>query len=114
MILDWQGLFYGIKKAVTIVTTFFAFYSWEIAPVGQVPAHVPQSTQVPASITYWLSPWEIAPTGHSGSHEPQLTQESEITYAILNSLLKIIIIIRSSAIDDLEVHSNTKIQALQV
>lgn len=27
-------------------------YSWEIAPVGHVPAQVPQSTQVFASITY--------------------------------------------------------------
>lgn len=63
-------------------------YSSLIAPVGQTPAHVPQLTQAPASITNWLSPWLIAPTGHSGSHVPQLTQESEITYAIINSLLK--------------------------
>ena len=60
-------------------------YSSAIAPVWQAPAQVPQLTQEPASITYWLSPWEIAPTGHSGSQVPQLTQESEITYAILVS-----------------------------
>ena len=87
------------EKAVTTVTAFYLFmytksdYSSLIAPVGQTPAHVPQLTQEPASITNWLSPWEIAPTGHSGSHVPQLTQESEITNAILNSLLKIMIII---------------------
>ena len=31
-------------------------YSCSIAPVGQAPAQVPQSTQALASISYWLSP----------------------------------------------------------
>ena len=60
---------------------------WPIAPTGQAPAHVPQSTHASASITYCPSPAAIAPTGHSPSHVPQLTQASEITYAIILFLL---------------------------
>ena len=60
---------------------------WEIAPVGQTPAQVPQSMQVSAAMLYCESPWEIAPTGHSGSQVPQLTHESLITYAIITPLL---------------------------
>lgn len=62
---------------------------WEIAPVGQTPAQVPQSMHFPASMLYCESPWEIAPTGHSGSQVPQLTHESLITYAIITPLLSI-------------------------
>lgn len=58
-----------------------------IAPVGQAPAQVPQSTQESALISYFPSPAEIAPTGHSPSQVPQLTQESVITYAIGKSSL---------------------------
>ena len=70
-----------------LMTVFFQ--PWEIAPVGQTPAQVPQSMHFPASMLYCESPWEIAPTGHSGSQVPQLTQESLITYAMITPLLSI-------------------------
>ena len=64
-------------------------YSWLIAPDGQAPAHVPQSMQESASISYLPSPALIAPTGHSPSQVPQLIHSSEITYAIGISSFKI-------------------------
>ncbi len=69
------------------------FQPWEIAPVGQTPAQVPQSMHFPASMLYCESPWEIAPTGHSGSQVPQLTHESLITYAMITPLLSISVIV---------------------
>lgn len=57
-------------------------YSGCGAPTGQTLAHVPQSMQVPASITYLESPAEIQDTGHSASQAPQLMHSSEIMYAI--------------------------------
>lgn len=63
-------------------------YSWLIAPDGHAPAHVPQSIQESASISYLPSPALIAPTGHSPSQVPQLIHSSEITYAISISSFK--------------------------
>ena len=45
-------------------------------PLGVTQA--PQSTQVSASITYWVSPWEMASTGQFSAQVPQLTQASVI------------------------------------
>ena len=86
----WQQSLPTHKKRPPQKTVVFCklySYYWLIAPVGQTPAHVPQSRQASASITYCVSPAEIAPTGHSPAHVPQLTHESEITYAIMKSSL---------------------------
>jgi uncharacterized protein YfaP (DUF2135 family) len=56
----------------------YVAYSSTIASVGQFAAQAPQSTQVSASMTYWVSPWEIASTGQFSAQVPQLTQASVI------------------------------------
>ena len=41
------------------------FYSWEIAPTGQIDAHVPHDIHFDGSITHLPSaPTDMAPTGH--------------------------------------------------
>ncbi len=74
----------GNPKAVL----FFNYYSSEIAPTGQLPAHVPQEIHVSGSITYCPSPSEIAPTGQLPAHVPHEIQELSITYAIAFTSLK--------------------------
>jgi len=46
--------------------------------MGQVPAQLPQSMQLPASISMCSEPMEIAPTGQTPSHAPQEIQVSLI------------------------------------
>jgi hypothetical protein len=50
-----------------------------MALIGQAPAHAPQSTQLPASMTYLPSPALIASTGHELSQAPHMVQSLEIT-----------------------------------
>jgi hypothetical protein len=52
----------------------YSFYWGEIADMGQTSAQEPQSTHLPASISYWLAPWSIASTGQLGAQAPQETQ----------------------------------------
>ena len=51
-------------------------YASEIASLGQVPSHAPQSMHSSALITYEASPALIAPTGQTSAQEPQETQRS--------------------------------------
>lgn len=66
---------------------FNQFYSSEIVPTGQVPAHEPQEMQAAASISNLPSPSLIAPTGQEPAQAPQDTQLSPITNAIIIILL---------------------------
>ena len=61
--------------------------------MGQLPAQVPQEMQESASMTYWESPSEIAPTGQPSAQVPQEMQASEITYAMVNDLLKMMAVL---------------------
>ena len=75
----------SIKKPCKKLQGFFVpvnDYSWEIAPVGQAAAQLPQSKHSSALISNLPSPSLIAPTGHSPAQLPQEMQSSEITYAI--------------------------------
>jgi hypothetical protein len=50
-----------------------------MALIGQVASQVPQSVQLPASITYFPSPALIASTGQALSQAPHIVQSLEIT-----------------------------------
>jgi hypothetical protein len=75
-------------KAAFFIVSLSWNYSWEIAPTGHPSAQEPQSKHVAASISNLPSPSLIAPAGQVPSHAPQLIHSSEITYAILITLLE--------------------------
>jgi hypothetical protein len=67
------------NKGNALVNSFFSqIYSADIASVGQVLTHAPQSWHFSGSIQCLPSFSEIASIGQSLTHEPQFTQVSLI------------------------------------
>jgi hypothetical protein len=78
----------GRNSSCFLASSFdVCIYYAEIAPVGHVSEHAPQSIHVSGSISYLLAPSDIDPVGQSPAQAPQLMHSSLIVYAIVNNLL---------------------------